>query len=302
MVMVSNAEIRVYNSPVCVDLAAGKKIDAGNLCVEILDDILYVTYVTTGEWELVETHLFVGPDLESIPRNRKGNPKVGHYPYHSGDITGSVNYSHVIPLSELGGVDYYDTLCGETYLVSAHSKVRRPDGYGGYKTQTAWAVGTRLVEKGNWAMYFNIQFICENLPPVTQCMDVFAYGDVQLGDILGPSTWDWGWENVIYPGTRQFQPVFVGGNNTPSNGTFAGYLYIGYSGTYLRVEYIMVPPYAMTKTNLYVGTGQPQNADPETYGYHHTLINDFTDVYVVPIVGDPIYVVAHAWVCLPMIR
>lgn len=300
------AEVSIVGSPVCKDLKAGKRTDAGNVCVEVNDDILLVVYTTTGGWELEEAHLWIGADLSEMPRTRKGNPKVGRFPYHSHDITGQQIYIFSIPLTEIGGDNYYDTLCDQTYLAAAHASVRIPDGNGGYRTESAWAKGTRIVSqarKRNWGMYFDFQFTCTSIPPQPECGTAFAYGDKELWDILDPNgnpiTNSWGWQITVYPGTRTLKEIYIGAEqNNPNNGTHVGYLYISYSGTVLIVEYYTFIPYYMSETNLYVGKSDTTTADPGQFGHSHTLhLGDRTDVYHMPITGDPIYIVGHAVVC-----
>jgi hypothetical protein len=301
----SYAQISIKDSPLCMDLMAGKNTDAGNICVEVADDILRVTYTTTGGWELTEAHLWVGPDLADMPQTKKGNPKIGHFPHVAGDITGQIIYSFSIPLTELGGDNYYDTLCDQTFFAAAHAALRIEDGNGGYLTETGWAAGERIVNKGNWAMYFDFEFVCEEIPPEPECETAFAYGDKELWDILdpygNPITDEWGWQITTYAGQRNYLPIYAGATqNNPGSGTYVGDVYIAYSGSLIIVEYYMSYPYTMSETNLYVGTTDTPTADPEQFGHRHVLQpNSATDEYRIQTSGDPVYVVVHAIVCEP---
>lgn len=296
-------EISILNSPVCKDLMAGKNTDAGNVCVEVSDDVMVVVYTVTGGWELTEAHFWVGGDLADMPQTKKGNPKIGHFPYHSGDITGQQVYVFYIPLTDVGGDNYYDTLCDETFLAAAHAALRFQDSSGTYYTESAWASGFSLVDKGNWGMYFDFQFVCEPQPPAPECETAFTYGDKALWDILDPNgnpiTDKWGWQITVHAGERIYLPIYTGATqNNPNNGTYVGDLYIAYSGSVIIVEYNTIPPYTMSETNLYVGAEETPTADPDQFGHGHVLIpNDPTDAYRFPVTGDPIYVVAHAMVC-----
>jgi hypothetical protein len=298
------AEISLVNSPVCKDLLAGKTRDAGNVCFEVSDDNMFVSITTTGGWELMEAHLWLGPDLEAMPRGKKGNPKIGRFPYHSGDITGQTVYIYSIPLAEIAGPDYHDVLCDSDYMVALHSVVRIwNEEEGRYIRKSAWAQGTRIVQRGNWGMVVDVQFECEELPPALQCDDAFGYGDTALWDILdgngNPITTDWGWQITVNAGERKFIPIYMNAiGNDPSNGTYVGIIYIGYSGSYLFVDYYVFPGYSMKKTHLYAGASQTPTADPDQFGHSHTLpTGDRTDVYHLPITGSTLYVVAHAEVC-----
>jgi hypothetical protein len=306
MVSASYADIKIVGSPLCMDLMAGKNTDAGNVCVEVSDDLLLVIYTTSAGWELTGAHFWVGADLADIPQNKKGNPKIGHFPYHSGDITGKQMYYFAIPLTDLGVDDIYE-LCDQIFFAAAHATLRIEDGYGGYRTETGWASGSPLVSKGNWAMYFYFQFVCENIPPVLECETAFAYGDKALWDILDPNgnpiTDKWGWQNTVHPGDRITRPLYVGATqNDPNNGTYVGYVYIAYSGSMIIVEYITVYPYTMSETNLYVGTGETNTADPGQFGNSHVLQSETSDEYHIKISGDPVFVVPHAMVCKPVTK
>ena len=106
-----------------VDLIAGQNIIAGSVSVSVNGNDLEITYNTIDGWELVETHLWVGESRTEMPQTRKGNPKIGNFPYQSGDITGATTYSFSIPYTVLNfscpGVD-------EAFFVAAHGVVHDP--------------------------------------------------------------------------------------------------------------------------------------------------------------------------------
>jgi hypothetical protein len=137
----------------CVTLLAGQSIDVGTVCIDDIGDQISITYTVTDGWELTEAHLWIGETLEDMPKTRKGNPKVGHFPYHSGDIAGETSYS------------FYDdiSLCNQTAYMAAHAAVRRNNGDGAYQTESAWGSGPRIIEKGNWATYFTVEQSCTEI-------------------------------------------------------------------------------------------------------------------------------------------
>lgn len=303
MISVSYAEITIPNSPLCMDLLAGQDTDAGNVCVEMDNNNLNITYTTTGVWELTEVHFWIGSNLAGMPQTNKGNPKVGHFPYHSDDITGDKVYFFSIPVQELGGED---ALCNQTLVAAAHAELRFQADDGSYHTESAWADGERIVKKGNWATYFEVSFECEGpQPPPLDCESGFVFGDKELWDILdsmgNPITDSWGWQNTVYAGDRIYQPIYIGAvDNNPGTGTYVGEAYISFSGTYLIVELYTILPYSMSKTHLYVGTAEANTGDPDGFPYSHTLaIGDRTDHYTIPISSGQIYVVVHLNVCQP---
>ena len=122
----------------------------GSVAVWNDGDYLYVKYYTnaTAGWYLTETHLAVVTDPELFPMTKKGNPKVGHFPYkHEG--LDSTHDEYMIPL---------DGWTTDTVLyIAAHAVVEmRSDGCV-LQEETAWANcgGEDAYFRGNnWATYF----------------------------------------------------------------------------------------------------------------------------------------------------
>ncbi|MDX1462394.1 MAG: hypothetical protein R3359_05010 [Marinirhabdus sp.] len=121
------------------DLIAGQHTDVGTVSVSTTITDGTVTYETSGDWVLLETHLYVGT-IEDLPSTGNGSPKIGHFPQdgtHDNNTT-SVSYT-IDPIAE-----------GTCTFVFAHSVV--------YNTvtgveETAWADGLEAAGN-NWAMYF----------------------------------------------------------------------------------------------------------------------------------------------------
>lgn len=111
---------------------------------------LYVKYNTTGGWELTETHLAVVNDTALFPMTRKGNPKVGHFPYQMMHEPPVTEYTYVIPLDGWA--------VGTRLYVAAHAVVvMRSDGCV-LQEETAWGDcgGAEAQFPGNnWATYFS---------------------------------------------------------------------------------------------------------------------------------------------------
>lgn len=115
-------------------LYAGQNILVGNVNVENFNGSLYIDYQLDEEWELVETHLYVGKtDLQYLTAS------PGQFPYKDDDG------SFVIPLSEIYGykmelnnkgkptgkmiVDLSapkGVEAGDEVYISAHAVVRKP--------------------------------------------------------------------------------------------------------------------------------------------------------------------------------
>lgn len=118
----------------------------GNLIVTVANDD------PENPWVIGDTKIAAGELLEDIPQTKKGNPKVGHFPYISGDP---------IPLDLTVGV--------HTVYIAAHAEVLNPDelvedpetGELVPRQESAWGEGEGFPGK-NWAMYFT--FTYEVLP------------------------------------------------------------------------------------------------------------------------------------------
>ena len=122
-------------------LMAGQNIVSGSIHVELIDGTVTVTYNTNADCEIEETHLFVG-DLNDLPTNGGGNPKIGKFPYKNSHPTGTntVTYS-TIQLNP-----------GECVYVAAHAVVKNVNSG---QTETAWGNGISI--GGNsWAMMFEV--------------------------------------------------------------------------------------------------------------------------------------------------
>ena len=120
-------------APDIFTLYAGQSIDVGTVSIWNDEENLYVTYSTTGGWEMTETHLAVATSLTDIPQ-AKGNPIPGKFPYKHEDLGYITSDSYIILLSEIdGGVGADDTL-----YIAAHAKVIRPieDCW-----ETVWLIG-----------------------------------------------------------------------------------------------------------------------------------------------------------------
>ena len=86
------------------DLWAGQNILVGAIFIKKENEELVITYDLSSteietEWQLKESHLFVG-DINDAPFTNSGNPKIGHFPYQ-GDHDLVNEYSFRIPLDEL---------------------------------------------------------------------------------------------------------------------------------------------------------------------------------------------------------
>ena len=155
-------------------LLADQDIDVGTLTVTVSDGDLIVTYTMyplfpdEGEWELLETHLYVGytnpEELTSAP---------GQFPYSEEHDPAVFTVKYTIPISE---IESYELKGGKKWVVvegappgsviyiAAQAEIGMVDGDGepifypdteDQIKETAWAFGEDKIRPGkNWAMYF----------------------------------------------------------------------------------------------------------------------------------------------------
>jgi hypothetical protein len=150
-------------------LVAGQNIDVGYVCARLEDqdgngdaDTLVVTYETDNGWNLDETHLWVKNNEDPVlPANKKGNPKIGKFPYVSENVADTVKEVE-IPLENFG--DLHEMLCNGSGMalelnadLAAHASVVN-DALG---QETAWAAGEQITARGSWAMKTELKFTCK---------------------------------------------------------------------------------------------------------------------------------------------
>ena len=307
----------------CQTLVAGQWMDSGKVCVNVEGTDLLVTYnMNTDEsWQLTEAHLWAGvgddPVTAGMPANKKGNPKIGRFPFVSGDITGETSYQFRVPLTTFGAAVPED-LCDSSALLAGHAAVRQDNGADGYNTETGWIDGEQILAGGSWAMYASIDFTCPvdevAPPPEPTCSNetAFALGEmtfVQDSDALTVMekknpTKRWGWQITVPPGDGTLEKdIYAGaGQNDISKGTLVGTLTVTRAGDDVTVAYNMFDNATMSETHLYVGTDYVPTVAPGQYGNLHELTDASEDEFTVTVSGaadQPLYVVAHAaaYVC-----
>lgn len=297
-------EVSFDDEAACNTLLAGQYMEAGEVCVAVQGDFLSVTYNTVDDWQLKEAHLWTGLDMTLMPATKNGNPKIGNFPYNSGDITGATSYSFSVPLEEVFGAPA--DLCGMNAYLAAHASMQRDNGDGTYQTETGWVDGEQIRERGSWAMYSSLLFTCPpdiDVAVNEECGNetAFALGDRTLTEIL--DTPRWGWELDVNDGESRKVDIYAGaGQNDINKGTLVGELLVERDGELVTVRYEMLDGFTMSETHLYVGTEHLPRVAPGTYGNQNDLTNATSDEYTVTVEGAdpnlPLYVVAHAVVAV----
>ena len=122
------------------DLYAGREQNiVGDVHVRRSGHLLIVAYSTDSDWLITETHLAIGTTFEDIPTNKKGSPRIGHFPYQSEHPGGTDFHQYAINL-----YDYFPdgNWRGQTLFIAAHAVVAHPE----LGEETAWA--------DTWGQYF----------------------------------------------------------------------------------------------------------------------------------------------------
>jgi hypothetical protein len=163
------------------DLVVGRElITVGTLTVVESGGVLVVTYnipndpvLEYPEWELLETHLYVG---WTNPAEEVLNSAPGQFPYYAEHDSENPTFTVIyeIPISE---IDSYKLKGGKKWVVddegepgeiyiAAHAEIGMIDEdgkpvldnldplIGEQIEETTWAEGTEIRSEKNWAMYF----------------------------------------------------------------------------------------------------------------------------------------------------
>jgi hypothetical protein len=153
MVAIISAMGTVSAEQTIIDLIA----DGGNECLVIGTvtvsndtDNIYVSYMTTNDWLMDETHLHIAALEADIPQTKKGNPRPGQFDYSNEHEPCVDKFTYVIPLSGLTS--------GDEVYIAAHAAVQLFEGYDSdgneiFTYESAWGKGENFPGK-NWAMYF----------------------------------------------------------------------------------------------------------------------------------------------------
>ena len=148
IVLLMLAGFAITSSALEIDLVVGRKlILVGDLTVEVnaAGNLVVIFNITDPEWELLETHLYVGtePPAKSAP---------GRFPYDATDGVYEIDLEADFP----GATTLY---------IAAHAEIGMIDEFGPVLgendeqiEETTWAYGEDQIPPGkNWAMYFEFE-------------------------------------------------------------------------------------------------------------------------------------------------
>ena len=150
LVLALGVAVPAMADPAIAVLNAGNgEYYAGCLDVSEDADFIYVEYRVWDYWELIETHVAVGQcvdgSCDGVPVTKKGNPKVGKFPYS--DPHGPViMWEYKIPRKP-------SWTAGTTLCIAAHAVVYNPLLN---QEETAWAATCTggYFPGASWATYF----------------------------------------------------------------------------------------------------------------------------------------------------
>ncbi len=145
--------------PMVVKLFAGQHIEVGTVSVTNTETEILVTYKTTGDWLIKETHLDVETTYEGLDTTKKDNPIPGKFTYTT---------KHNDPVMEVNfTIENFGWTVDSELYIAAHAVVTSSQG-----TETAWGDGMNF-PGNNWATYFNytVQAQPQEKPGVLQFSD-----------------------------------------------------------------------------------------------------------------------------------
>ena len=157
-----------------VNFMAGQFTNIGTISIQNTEDKLYVTFNTLNNWKFGQIHLFVG-SKNKIPLNKKGSPQIGLFPYTMNFANFSNNYTFEFNLSDLDNC----------FIIAAHAEVSLFDNNGQViQSETAWGAGTRFVNSGSWATYYEYcKQECNNCRYETISYDMLGGQTILVGTL-----------------------------------------------------------------------------------------------------------------------
>ena len=180
-----NVSASVYcGTSTTVTLWAGQNMDAGT--VEIGNDgtNLYVTFSTTGNWLIAETHVHVATSMEDIPQ-RNGNPIPGQFDYKTNHDPAVNTFTYTIPLIWDAGTDL---------VIAAHAALILVDDNGNViGGETGWGDGPDFPGR-NWATYIEYTVQSCNQDPGEGC--TLTQGYWRTHSKYGPAPYDQNWASI----------------------------------------------------------------------------------------------------------
>jgi len=314
----AGAQAATCGQSTTVTLFAGQTVNAGTVTVANDASYLYVTYTTSGDWKLQQTHLHVADSLAGMPMTKTGNPKIGNFAYQTTHSPMVTTHTYTIAKSALS----LDS--NQSVVIAAHAVVVKVDGSGNViASETGWAAGTPFTQRGSWATYLSyIWQDCKVDPPVETATETAFGHSATAGacfltfdlDSDGKGDFNrWGWSiGPLAPGaTYQFDLYAGAGRCDVSKGTRVGSVTVEYYNGTASVTYTMAGTnpttgvaYNLVEAQLYVGNeilpkdvnGEYTVAPGQYPDVAGELKNVLSKTFTVSGLSGEAYVVAHATV------
>ena len=122
-------------------LADGGTVRVGSVLIANDEADVYVTFQTSGGWEINKSSLFIGDADDRIPLSGGGNPRLGQFPWSRDHVGGTPTYTYAVPRAEFED--------GDPLTAAAHAEVRL-----GERVEGAWADGDPIRSGRSWATAF----------------------------------------------------------------------------------------------------------------------------------------------------
>jgi hypothetical protein len=309
-------------TPIVWNLTAGQTINVGTVTVTNDATNIYVTYALTAPcWEFGTLHLWIGSDLNNVPKNPQGTPVPGQFCRAAGSggacftpsSSGTTSHTFTIPFTQVGIQDVTQ-VCNLALYIFTHAEVKGTCNGNG--SETAWG-GPTSGTGPRWYFYGSYPVCCGGgEPPTPKCTTAFAKGgyvftteaksNPQTLPSLRLTRNRWGWAiNLTEPGTTTYDIWAGAGLNNTANGSKVGTLTVTwYEGGGVKVIYTMTGNCKLREVHLYAGDGRPMTIAPGQYGYldgFETLQSSYEFNVNVPAPAnagsDGIWLIAHAVVC-----
>lgn len=212
------------------DLFAGQDTKVGEIIVKQGSETLTVTYnLTSTDWKLKESHLFVG-HINEAPFTNSGNPKIGNFPYQeSHELLDE--YSYEIPLDQLN----------DCFSVITHAVVVKTADGNETHNESAFGFGDHTFDGNRWGWYLDFCTIdCEEneqhnndedaenslesdhedsagsdlddqISNDNGCMDAFAFDKSAPGNSICfyEDFNRWGWSNYVGVNEAHTEPLGI---------------------------------------------------------------------------------------------
>lgn len=156
----SNAVGMSRNLSTVFTLYGGQTIEAGEVTL-VIDEAAgtaTITYTTNDNWTLGTTHLYIG-DCDEMPMTRKGNPKIGHFPYTTEGELAQNEAGHSIQLADFLDKFEQTGVASGCFCLAAHAELLRAassnDTEGGSE-ETGWADWNTEFDGNRWGGYNEI--------------------------------------------------------------------------------------------------------------------------------------------------